>query len=218
MRVKETSKETYINRIFVKEGPTLQAVRQALRADGKEGIQVSPYEGKILQALIKMTQAKKVVEVGTLYGYSTLAMAEALPPEGSIFTIDNNREHYEKAKKLLKDHGDFSKIRFCLGSGRDVLEELKKESPFDMIFIDADKAGYDTYLDWTWDHIKRGGLIVGDNSFLFGHLVGEPSGQEVSNRAKKAMAHFNERLAESPRFFSFLIPTSEGLTVAYRLK
>lgn len=213
---RSTPAEDYIGQLFVPETKGATAIREALIRDDKIGINVSSAEAGVLQFLMKMIGAKTVVEIGLLYGYSTLFMAEALPDDGVIHSFEKNEENYNHAFSLLSATPQFSKIKLHLGDARVGLAELG-DIQADFIFIDADKPGYDSYLTWAFEHVRRGGLIVGDNTLLWGGVYDEPQ-QELSKSAIASMKSFNKRIAENKNYNSILVPTREGLTVAQRLR
>ena len=211
--------EKYMNSTFAPEDICLIKVREALKQDQLEGINVGAYEGKCLQFLIQVANVNKVVEIGTLYGYSTLWMARALQSDGQVISVDINEKHQARAKELLKEDLHYSKIRFVCGNAQQTLSSLESEGPFDMVFIDANKAGYVEYLDWAEKNVRQGGLIIGDNTILFGHLLGEPAPthQNMSAATIEKMKEFNQRLANPEKYMSIMIPTAEGMTVAQKL-
>ncbi len=211
-----TKAEEYIGELFAPESAGAREIRQTLVEDGKIGINVCAAEAGVLRFLMGMVQAKTVVEIGLLYGYSTLFMAEALPEGGVIHSFEKNPENYDKAKSLLSKTEQWPKIKLHLG---DAQEELKKLGSIeaDVIFIDADKPGYDGYLNWAFEHVRVGGLIIGDNTLLWGGVYDEPQ-QELSKSAIASMKSFNKRLAENINYNSILLPTREGQTVAQRIR
>lgn len=214
-REKPSASEQYIIDHFGREDDYLVRVRQALNEDGKLGINVSAVEGKFLQFLVGATQAKTIVEVGVLYGYSTLWMAKALPPEGKLFAIERDERNYVRAKELIAACPYGERVELICGDAREILATLTVAP--DLVFIDADKVNYRHYLDWAMKAVKVGGVIVGDNTFLFGHLIGEDRGEKTSPTAIESMRYFNEALAKAPNFRATMIPTYEGLTLAHRL-
>ena len=211
-------RDSYINELFAPEDSCLSKIRTELRQDGKEGINVGPFEGRLLQVLVKMNRVKTIVEVGTLYGYSALWMARALPEDGKIYCLEYSEEICAKAKQLLSDTEVSRKIEFVLGDATETLETLNEKGPFDMAFIDANKGGYVKYLDWAEKNIKTGGIIVGDNTFLFGHIFGseKSSISNISETQIEVMKSFNKRLSNSELYDSVIIPTAEGMTVAVK--
>ena len=210
------AKEDYINSVFAQEDEALKNIIDSLREDEVK-MQISPGEGKILHTLVKMTGAKKIIELGVLAGYSSTWMARALPESGKLYAIELD---YKKEKRIRDNFAKCNiedKIDLRIGKAGDVLKNLESDGPFDMIFIDADKANYLNYLDWAEKHVKRGGLIVGDNTFLFGAVYGANSlGRDLNPDTVKIMQQFNKRLADPAKYTSMLLPTTEGMTIAVK--
>ena len=213
MRQSTSQRDQYINQTFAKEDVHLSKVREALLRDGKSGINIDPYEGRLLGLCLQLVRAQRVVEIGTLYGYSTLWMAKFLPPEGKIISIEKSPEHHQQAQKLLESSPQWGQIELRCGAALSILPTLRET--YDVVFIDADKSGYMDYLLWADEHVRPGGLIIGDNTLLFGHMIGEGRG-EVSGETVETMRRFNEYLSDSKRYESVLIPTFEGMTLAMK--
>lgn len=210
-----TKSEAYIVEHFAREDDILKAVSSRLHEDGKYGINVSPVEGKLLQWLVGLVAPKLVVEIGTLYGYSTLWMARALSPSAKIISLEFDPKHAEIAREHVRMAKLDNRIEIRQGDAKEIIKSLNVTP--DMVFIDADKPGYKSYLEWAMGAVRVGGVIIGDNTFLFGHLIGEDRGERTSDAALASMRAFNETLAKSPNFRSTMIPTYEGMTVAQRL-
>ncbi len=213
----QTSQDQYLNETFPLQDPELLAIRGDLEAGQVGFMSISDHEGRLLQFLIRSFGAVKVVEFGTLYGYSSLCMAKVLPENGRIWTLEKDPRAHQVAGRHFASSSAGQKVVSLLGSGTALMREIEKEGPFDMIFIDADKAGYVDYLNWAEKNVKTGGLIVGDNTFLFGALWGQSRDRDMSEDKIKIMKEFNLRLADSSRYNSILIPTFEGMTVAQKL-
>lgn len=213
-RFRNDSRETYAAEVLGGQSPESKAIRAALAHDGKLGINLGPLEGRILQFFIRSFSLKRILEIGTLYGTSALWMAEALPPDGKITCLEKNEGHFEKARALLATSPHASKIDLRWGDARELLSQM--QGRFDLVFIDANKADYLNYLDWAEAHLNPRGFIVGDNTFLFGHVYGEGQ-DEVPAESIEVMKEFNRRLADPARFETLIIPTVEGLTIARAL-
>ena len=170
-------------------------------------IQVGPSEGRLLFLLMKLAGAKKVVEVGTLAGYSAIQMARALPDGGHLWSIEYEAKHAEVARDNVAAAGVAAKVTIEVGAGRDVLPTLETHGPFDAVFIDADKGNYDHYGRWAVAHLKTGGIVLGDNAYLFGRLV-EDSAEG------RAMRGFHELVAAACD--SVCIPTPDGLVLGIK--
>ena len=208
-------KTGYMNQIFGWQDSCLRRILQATEKEQVLPMQTSPYEGRILYILARMAQVRKAVEIGTLHGHSTFHLARALPKAGLIWTCDRDKERQERAKEIFKDTEEFDKIRWVCGPAQETLSSLESEGPFDLVFIDADKEAYGAYLHWAENHLRSGGLLLADNTFLFGSVYGEET-RSVSPKTRKVMEQFNAHLSDSEKWVGAMIPTEEGLTVAVR--
>src|ERR1700738_1148045 len=158
----------YVAENFSLEDPELAAVRKQLMEQELEYMSLTPADGRVLQFLIQGFGIRRVVEIGALYGYSSLCMAKALPSGGEIISLEKDPGRCAVAIANARASAVAEKIDIRCGDAVELLEYIN--GPVDMVFIDADKAGYVKYLDWAEKNVRRGGLIVGDNTFLFGAL------------------------------------------------
>lgn len=207
----------YIESLFTCEEDFLLKKTRSRFSDKRNRIQLSPVEGKILYMLIKMNSIEKVVEVGTLGGYSALWIAKAIPKHGMVYTIEKNKHHAEIAKQNFSEYnGD--NITLLEGSGLSELSKLEEshDGLFDMMFIDADKSGYCDYLDWAEKNVRKGGLIVADNTLLFNTVFLKEPSANISVKSWRIMNEFNNRVSDTEKYDSILFPTTEGLTVAIK--
>ncbi len=208
----------YIAELFATEDEVLKKIRANAVETGAVGMQLGAVEAKILQLLMRLNNVRNVVEVGCFMGYSAMWMARALPEDGKLYTIEHNAENAAKAKTQFEASEQKHKIHLKEGKAQEILPTLESEAPFDMIFIDADKGGYADYLTWAEKNIRKGGLIIGDNTLLFGNVYAdEPDLNRVTKKAYNSMREFNARLADENKYQSILIPTEEGMTVAIKL-
>jgi caffeoyl-CoA O-methyltransferase len=175
--------------------------------DGIPAIQVGPSEGRLLHLLLRLARAEKVVEVGTLVGYSAIHLASALPPHGHLWSVEFEAKHADVARQNLAAAGLVDRVTVVVGAGRDVLPTLERHGPFDAVFIDADKVGYELYGRWAIAHLRPGGLVLGDNAYLFGNLL------EDTDRGR-AMRAFHEHVAATCD--SVCVPTPDGLVVGIK--
>ena len=211
-----TCKKTdYMNQVFGLQDKPLSDLIRTAKADGVGFMQVDPYEGRILSVLTRMIQARKAVEIGTLYGFSAFHIARALQPDGILYTCDKDGTRQKRAEDLLKETKECKKIHWICGPAQKTLKPLSKEGPFDLVFIDGDKQAYGEYLDWAEKNLRSGGLLIADNTFLFGAVFGEET-QAVPLQTRQAMERFNQTLSRSKQWDGALIPTDEGLTVAVK--
>lgn len=148
----------------------------ALNNNAQQGLpthDVSALQGKMLSLFIQMSRAAHILEIGTLGGYSTLWMAKALPPKGSVTTIEFNKHHAEVARQNISNAGLSERVSLHIGAALDVLPTLK--GPFDLIFIDADKVNNPHYLEWAIRLSQPGTVIVGDNTVRGGSVIDSES-------------------------------------------
>jgi caffeoyl-CoA O-methyltransferase len=181
----------------------LGAETEASRKD--HGMMVGILEGAFLNFLVYLTRAKRVLEVGTFTGWSSIAMARALPPGGSIVTCDVNEETTAVARRYAEEAGVADRIEFRVGPGVETIATL--EGPFDLAFIDADKEGYVDYYEAILPKLAAGGTIAADNT-LFGSDADGPIGH--------AIAAFNEHVLHDDRVEAVLLPLREGVTLIRR--
>ncbi|HLT23415.1 MAG TPA: O-methyltransferase [Bacteriovoracaceae bacterium] len=170
---------------------------------------IGEMEGAILKLLIKMSHAKKIVEFGTFTGYSALIMAEALPDEGKIYTVDINPETTKLARSYWEKANLSHKIEQILKPGLEALNDLTET--YDLIFIDADKRSYPEYLKWAVSHLSNGGIIVSDNTLWKGKVLNTPED------AQTPFIQEHNTLAKTLEGFTkVLLPVRDGMYLLYR--
>ncbi len=172
------------------------------------GMMVGPIEGALLRLLVRLTAAKRVLEIGMFTGYSALAMAAALPEDGQLITCDVNPETSEIARRYFASSPYGHKIEIKLGPAKETLKNL--QGPFDLCFIDADKQGYGAYYDACIDLVRRGGLIVLDNMLQSGRVL------NPADPASRIIAALNDRIQRDERVENVLLPIRDGIMLAYR--
>ena len=182
----------------------LGAETEATRQD--HVMMVGAVEGAFLSFLVFMTRAKRVLELGTFTGWSSIAMARALPPDGSIVTCDVNEETTAISRRYAEEAGVADRIDFRVGPGIETLATL--DGPFDLAFIDADKEGYVDYYEAILPKMSPGGVIGADNT-LFGS--GGPN-DEIT----EAISAFNDHVLADDRVEAVLLPIRDGLTLIRR--
>jgi caffeoyl-CoA O-methyltransferase len=189
------SVDQYISQLFHDEDDCLKATEQSIIESGIPQISISPNQGKFLQLLARLCNAKKILEIGTLGGYSTIWMARALPENGKLITLEIDHKHAEVAQQNFKRCGLASKIEIRLGKAIELLPQLEVEGagPFDMIFIDADKPPYTEYFQWALKLSRPGTLIIADNVIREGKVLLEESPDDMVAGVKR----FNEYLSKS---------------------
>jgi len=198
----------YIASLFAREDAVLMSLREQADRSGLPPIAISPDEGRLLQVLLRAIGAKRVLEVGTLGGYSAIWMARALPADGILLSIDIDADHAAFATRFIARAGLESVVTVRVGRALDVLPSLDGEQ-FDAIFLDADKEPLPTYLDWALRLVRPGGMIIADN-VLWGGKVLDAS---IDDDATRAVREFNRRFAEDPRITGIVVPTHDGVAV-----
>lgn len=206
MRQEQSATIRYISETFAAEDEELTQIR-AVGERLVPGMQVGAMEGRLLHCLLTMIGARRVLEIGSFVGYSTVCMARALPGNGQIITCEFKREYADYARK----HSAKYPVNVLEGDALTLIETV--DGPFDAVFIDAEKRRYMDYLDAVLPKLRSGGLVMADNSLLFGAMAGEPERDTISAEAKAVMSAFNKRLAGEEFRSGILIPTPEGLTV-----
>jgi predicted O-methyltransferase YrrM len=188
--------------------PSDEHLEAALKANQKAElppIDVSPLQGKFLHVLVQMTQAKRVLEIGLLGGYSTIWMARALPRGGHIVSLEFSPKHAEVARANLKRAGLLRRVDVRVGPALDSLPVLARErgGKFDLIFIDADKANNPHYLDWALELSRRGSVIVVDNIVRQGMVIDAKSADPDIKGTRRCL----EMMAANPRLSAFAMQT-----------
>lgn len=197
----------WVEKIHVPHDSPLQRAFDSPEGEGLPAIQVGASEGKLLALLLGLVSARKVVEIGTLAGYSAIHMARALRKGGHLWTIELEPHHAAVARANLARAGLADSVTVVEGRALEVLEGLAGHAPFDAVFIDADKGNYDRYGRWAARTIRPGGLLLADNAYFFGDLLGESADAA-------AMRRFHEESRE--HFETVCVPTPEGLLLGIR--
>ncbi len=173
-----TEIDEYLNDLLLGADPALDAALEASEAAGLPDIQVAPNQGKLLMLLAQAQGARKILEIGTLGGYSTIWLARALPADGRLVTLEAVPTHAKVARSNIERAGFASKqVEVRLGRALETLPQLAAEraGPFDFIFLDADKVSYPEYLKWCLELSRPGTMIVADNVIRHGAILDERS-------------------------------------------
>jgi predicted O-methyltransferase YrrM len=161
--------DAFLDRIVVGEDPALTGAIEASDAAGLPPIAVSAQQGKFLSLLAAATGARRILEIGTLGGFSTIWLARGAGPDGSVVTLEYEPKHAEVARANLERAGVADRVEVKVGAALDTLPTL--EGPFDLVFIDADKENYPSYLDWAVRLARPGAIIVADNVVRQGGIL-----------------------------------------------
>jgi predicted O-methyltransferase YrrM len=200
--------DRYLTDLFVPPDPALDEALRASAAAGLPPIQVSPNEGKLLYLLARIRQAKQILEIGTLGGYSTLWLARALPADGHLITLEIDPAHAAVARANIAYAGLDHVVELRLGRALDTLPQLAAEGrgPFDLIFIDADKPNNPAYFAWALELSRQGSVIVIDNVVRNGAVI-DTASDDPGIRGVRAL---NAALAAEPRVSATAIQTVGG--------
>ena len=167
-------------------------------------------QGRLLSLFSNIIKPKTILEIGTYTGYSTICLAEGLPKNGKIHTIDNNEELVAIQNKYFKKSGVEKKIFFHLGNAVEIIPKLK--GPFELVFIDADKINYEKYFDFVIPKMSKGGLIISDNVMWSGKVLDEFDSIDESTVALKK---YNKKLKNDPRVKTTILPFRDGLSLSW---
>jgi caffeoyl-CoA O-methyltransferase len=171
---------------------------------------VGRLEGRFLGVLVRSLRARRVLELGTFTGYSSISMALALPSGGRVITCDVNKETTAIARRYAEEAGVADRIDYRLGPGVETIEQL--EGPFDLVFIDADKENYINYYEATLPLLADGGLIVVDNTLWSGRVVDEEDDEETT----RAIRALNDHVSADPRVENVLLTVRDGMNLVWR--
>jgi caffeoyl-CoA O-methyltransferase len=203
----------YLLEHSLREAPVLERLREVTAAMASRNMQIAPEQGQFMAMLARLTGAKRCIEVGVFTGYSSLAVALALPADGRIVACDVSEEWTQIARKHWREAGVDGMIDLRLAPAARTLEALiasGEKGRFDFAFIDADKENYGVYYELLLQLIRPGGLITVDNT-LWGGALADPSKQDESSAALRA---FNDKLHSDERIDLSLVPIGDGLTLA----
>ncbi|MEZ4519296.1 MAG: O-methyltransferase [Chloroflexota bacterium] len=197
--------DQYIANLFTPPDPILEAALDDSLEAGLPQIAVSPIQGQLLMLLARSHSAKRILEVGTLGGYSTIWLGRALPADGSLLTLEASPKHAAVARANIERAGLADRVEVRVGPAQDTFPQLISEAgqPFDLIFLDADKQSYPAYLEWSLQLSRPGTLIIADNVIRKGQIV-DPESEDVNVQGAR---QFNERLAVDPRIDAIVLQT-----------
>jgi predicted O-methyltransferase YrrM len=204
---------SYLLEVGVREPEVLRRLRDETAAIPESNMQIAPEEGAFLALLVRILGARKVLEIGTFTGYSSTAMALALPADGRIICCDVSKEWTDVARRAWTDAGVADRVDLRLGPALDTLEQLfasGEAGSFDLAFIDADKANYAGYYEAALQLVRPGGLITIDN-VLWSGRVADPAETDESTTAIREL---NDAIAADERVDVSMIPLADGLTLA----
>lgn len=216
MQQKWSAVDEYLAQQLLPEDEVLTQILANNRRAGLPEIDVSPMQGQLLALLVRMTHAKRILEIGTLGAYSTVWMARELPSDGELLTLEFDALHAAIARENIEFAGLTRQVKVKEGPALETLESLGERPPFDLIFIDADKPNNPNYLKWALHYSRPGTLIIGDNVVRDGEVTNPASTDERVQGVRK----FIEMIGDNPHLTATAMQTVgtkgwDGFTLAW---
>jgi len=205
----------YLLRVSVRESAALARLREETAGHPRSGMQICPEQGQLMQLLVRLMSARRVIEVGVFTGYSSLAVAQALQEDGTILACDVSDEYTTVARRHWEAAGVAGKIELVIAPALETLDERLARGEagrYDFAFIDADKENYLGYYERVLALLRPGGLVAVDNTLWSGAVADDTD----QSPATVALRQFNRRLLEDERVDLSLVPIGDGLTLARR--
>ncbi len=203
----------YLRQNSVREPVVLRELREETQKLSNSGMQISPEQGQLMAMLVKLVNARKIVEIGTFTGYSSTVMALAMPEDSQLIAFDISEEYTRTARRFWKKAGVDQRVKLVLGNAKESLKDFLQtgeQESVDLAFIDADKSSYAEYYECCLKLIRPGGLILVDNVLWSGQVA------DASNHDKdtEALRIFNAALSSDQRVDLCMVPIGDGLTIA----
>jgi caffeoyl-CoA O-methyltransferase len=203
--------EAYIHDHTSARDPLFDELREVTYASMKSPqMQVGRVEGTLLKLLCQLLGARRVLEIGTFTGYSALSMAEGVVEEGEIITCDIDPEATRVAQRFFDRSPHGRKIKLRLGDALETVNQLPGEPPFDLVFLDADKERYHAYYEAVLPKLRRGGLLIADNTLWSGKVL------NPTEATDHAIVAFNDHVNADPRVENVLLSVRDGMMLAYK--
>jgi predicted O-methyltransferase YrrM len=206
----------YLQEHSLREHPVLRELREATAGMKHAGMQVAPEQGQLMALLARTVNARRAIEIGVFTGYSSLAVALALPADGKLVACDINEEWTSMARRYWEKAGVASRIELKLAPAQGTLDSLiaaGESDTYDFAFIDADKSRYMAYYERCLTLLRKGGLIVVDNTLWSGKVADESAADEDT----RALRAFNDAVHRDSRVAMSLLPIGDGVTLALKL-
>lgn len=202
----------YTAALFAVEDEILTHIRQATLNAGLPDIAITPEEGAFLQLMARLVGARRIVEIGTLGGYSAVWLGRALPPQGKLFSLEKSPTHARLARQHLEQAGLSQTVQVLTGDAHQLLPGLQQHAPFDMVFADAEKSGLRAYFAWAIENLRPGGLFACHNAYWGGSVAGALHGEIIDQTRE-----FNRFVAAHPQVQAHIYPAGDGTLLAVKL-
>ncbi len=198
--------DSYVEGLFALPDPALEAALRRSREAGLPEVNVSPNEGRLLQLLAEIAGARRILEIGTLGGYSTIHLARALSEDGALISLELDERHASFARENIREADLETRVEVRVGDARALLARMVEdgEGPFDLTFIDADKVSYPEYMEWSLRLSRPGSLILADNAIRGGSVL------DPEDESARVTHEFNERIARDSRLSALVLPLIRG--------
>ena len=207
-RIRHEVEENLVQ-LFAPEDEALRTTITAAKEAGLPAIQINPLQGKLLQVLAAACNAQKILEIGSLAGYSGIWLARALPPTGRLITLEVSPAHAEVVQHSFEQAGVADRAEVRVGSAQESLPQLVDEAPFDLVFVDADKPSYPHYLDWAIRLSRPGSIIVADNCIRSGQALSESA---LDDQRVAGLYQYNLQTLKHPRLRAIALAMDEDYT------
>lgn len=205
----------YLNNGFSAEDDFLTQLKTDAANDGFPDIAIGGVQSAFLQVMLRSMNAKYVMEIGSLYGYSAIVMARALPDDGKVICFELQEKYCDYIRKKAEEAGVGHKIEVFSGNAKRVLKEYAPDFQFDFVFIDADKPSYSAYLELTYPLVRQGGIIAGDNCLAWGYVADTEFTFEPINVA--AIQKFNQAIIDHPGLQHCFVPIGDGMAMGLKI-
>ena len=201
----------FIRKLFVEEDEVLRGLRAEMEARELPLIEVPQETGKVIHTLIRAVAPRRVLEVGTLAGYSAIWIGRALPDGGRLLSLELREDHAELAREFLGRAGLSDRVEVRVGDARELLPGIGPDGSFDVVFLDADKESYPEYLEQARRLLRPGGLLLADNALWQGKVL-----EEGGSEADRGIRAFDGAVAADPDFTATVLPVGDGVLVAVK--
>lgn len=206
--------EEQVAQLFAPEDDGLRQALQAAKQAGLPEIQINPIQGKLLQVFASANRSRKILEIGSLAGYSGIWLARALPADGRLISLEIEPKHAEVIRASFARAGVADRTEVRVGNALELLPTLQNEAPFDLIFIDADKAGYPHYLEWAIKLSRSGSVIIADNCVREGKVFAASPDMDADTAG---LVRYNQLTREDPRLTTIVLANDNDYTDGFNI-
>ena len=178
-------------------------------------INITGYQAQFLQFIIKAIDAKNILEIGTLAGYSAIVMARAASEDAKVLTIEREKKYADYARNNIIKAGLENKIKIIVENAHSFIKKFAPNELLDLIFLDADKSAYFKYINALTPYLRKGGIVIADNAFAFGFLL--DTAPERNPEEVRSMINFHKHLLERKDYFTTIVPIGDGILLSIKI-